>query len=79
MLFFSIHGLADLNCSITSLNIVATSGEKLPKVSYVNDEAAFRWALFSEEMAWDKLHEGIRKFAEDAETLKAMLKEKLQK
>ncbi|WAR54752.1 hypothetical protein PtB15_4B369 [Puccinia triticina] len=57
----------------------ATTGEKLPKVSYVNDEAAFRWALFSEEMAWDKLHEGIRKFAEDAETLKAMLKEKLQK
>jgi transaldolase len=60
-------------------NFTATTGEKLPKVSYVNDEAAFRWALFSEEMAWDKLHEGIRKFAEDAETLKAMLKEKLQK
>jgi transaldolase len=50
----------------------ATTGDKSPEVSiYVNDEAAFRWALFGEEMAWDKLHEGIQKFAEDAETLKA--------
>lgn len=28
-------------------------------------------------MAFDKLHEGIKKFAEDAETLKDILKAKL--
>jgi transaldolase len=29
-------------------------------------------------MAFDKLHEGIKKFAEDGETLKSVLREKLQ-
>jgi transaldolase len=29
-------------------------------------------------MAFDKLHEGIKKFAEDGETLKGVLREKLQ-
>ena len=28
-------------------------------------------------MAWDKLHEGIKKFAEDGETLQNVLKQKL--
>lgn len=28
-------------------------------------------------MAWDKLHEGIKKFAEDGQTLKDLLKKKL--
>lgn len=29
-------------------------------------------------MAFDKLHEGIKKFAEDGETLKKRLREKLE-
>ena len=28
------------------------------KVSFVDDEAAFRWSLFEDQMAFDKLHQG---------------------
>jgi transaldolase len=41
------------------------SAQKLEKVSYLDDEAKFRWALFEDAMAFDKLHEGIRGFAKD--------------
>jgi hypothetical protein len=40
-------------------------GEKMEKVSYLDDEAKFRWAMFEDTMAFDKLHEGIRGFAKD--------------
>jgi len=55
----------------------AIAAEKLEKVSYVNDGPGFRWALLDEPMAFDKLHDGIKQFAKDAETLKGILKEKL--
>lgn len=54
------------------------SSNKVPKVSYVDNEPEFRWALLQDQMAFDKLHEGIRKFAEDGNTLKALLRKKLQ-
>jgi len=53
------------------------SSSKLDKVSFVDDEAEFRWELLKDQMAFDKLHEGIKKFAEDGETLKALLRGKL--
>jgi len=56
-------------------NVNATGVQE--KVSFINDEAKFRWELFSDEMAFDKLHEGIRKFGADGETLKNVLREKL--
>ncbi|KAF8552337.1 transaldolase [Imleria badia] len=56
----------------------AAQAEPIPKVSYINNESEFRWALLQDAMAFDKLHEGIRKFAEDGDTLKNVLKEKLQ-
>lgn len=40
----------------------AKSAQPLEKVSFVDDKAAFHWALFEDTMAWDKLHEGIRSF-----------------
>jgi transaldolase len=46
-------------------------------VSYLKDESKFRWALFNDQMAFDKLHEGIRGFAADGETVKATLRSKL--
>lgn len=52
--------------------------EKYEKVSYLDDEAKFRWALFEDAMAFDKLHEGIRGFAKDGQALKDMIKGKLQ-
>lgn len=54
------------------------AADKHPKVSFVNNEAAFRWELLQEQMAFDKLHEGIKKFAEDGDTLKSILKKKLE-
>ncbi|OCF33198.1 transaldolase [Kwoniella heveanensis BCC8398] len=50
----------------------------IEKVSYLDDEAKFRWALFEDQMAFEKLHEGIRGFAKDGQTLKDLLKAKLQ-
>jgi transaldolase len=60
---------------------VEAAGKEDPiaKVSYINNEPEFRWELLQDQMAFDKLHEGIYKFAADAVTLKDMLKEKLQK
>jgi len=42
------------------------------------DEAGFRWLHNEDEMAVNKLSEGIRKFAADAQTLENIIKEKLQ-
>lgn len=39
----------------------------MEKTSYLNDEARFQWDMFEDQMAWDKLHEGIRGFAKDGE------------
>ncbi|GJE92483.1 transaldolase [Phanerochaete sordida] len=58
-------------------NAARTQAEKIPKVTFVDNEAEFRWALLQDSMAFDKLHEGIKKFAEDGETLKKLLREKL--
>lgn len=59
------------------MDIVAANANPIPKVSYVDNEAEFRWALLEDQMAFDKLHEGIKKFAADAVTLKDILKKKL--
>ena len=56
----------------------AAAAAPIPKVSFVDNEPEFRWALLQETMAFDKLHEGIKKFAEDGETLKALLRKKLE-
>jgi len=51
--------------------------EAIEKVTYVDNEPEFRWSLLQDQMAFDKLHEGIKKFAEDGETLKALIRKKL--
>jgi transaldolase len=56
----------------------AKSAAPMEKVTFVDNEPEFRWALLQDQMAFDKLHEGIKKFAEDGETLKKTLREKLQ-
>ena len=52
------------------------SGPEFEKVSF--DEKSFRWALNEDEMATDKLSEGIRKFAADAVKLESLIKAKLE-
>ncbi|KAK8845294.1 transaldolase [Kwoniella newhampshirensis] len=59
------------------LDAASANQEPIEKVSYLDNEAKFRWALFDDVMAFDKLHEGIRGFAKDGATLKDLLKAKL--
>ena len=42
------------------------------------DETSFRWELNEDQMATEKLSDGIRKFAADAIKLEKIIKEKLQ-
>ena len=48
----------------------------MDKVSY--DEKQFRWELNEDQMATEKLSEGIRKFAADQRKLEELIKNKLQ-
>jgi transaldolase len=57
----------------------SAAANPMPKVSFIDNEPEFRWALLQDQMAFDKLHEGIKKFAEDGATLKGLLKTKLSK
>jgi len=50
----------------------------IEKKTYIKDEALFRWEFNESAMGVTKLFDGIRKFAEDAVTLKDILKAKLQ-
>ncbi|KAL8647506.1 MAG: hypothetical protein Q9210_005519 [Variospora velana] len=50
----------------------------IPKKSYINDEALFRFDFNEEAMAVEKLREGISKFAADAITLKDILRKKVE-
>lgn len=49
----------------------------IEKKTYINEEAAFRFDFNEDQMAVEKLREGISKFAADAVTLKGIIKEKL--
>lgn len=60
------------------LDAAAAASLDIPKRSYLANEPAFRFDLNEEAMAVEKLREGISKFAADAETLKALLKAKIQ-
>ncbi|EEP78921.1 transaldolase [Uncinocarpus reesii 1704] len=60
------------------LDASAATKLDIPKRSYLNDEALFRFDFNEEQMAVEKLREGISKFAADAVTLKKILREKIQ-
>ena len=59
----------------------ASSAQSLdiPRRSYINDEATFRFEFNEDQMAVEKLREGISKFAADAVTLKNIIREKIEK
>lgn len=48
----------------------------IEKVSF--NEKQFRWLLNEDQMATEKLAEGIRKFAADTEKLEKVIRQKLQ-
>jgi transaldolase len=60
------------------LDAANAAGLDIPKKTYINDEALFRFDFNEEAMAVEKLREGISKFAADAVTLKDILKQKIQ-
>ncbi|KPM40452.1 Transaldolase [Neonectria ditissima] len=59
------------------LNASEASSLDLEKKTYINDEATFRFDFNEDQMAVEKLREGISKFAADAVTLKDIIKQKL--
>ncbi|KAF4509952.1 hypothetical protein G6O67_001884 [Ophiocordyceps sinensis] len=59
------------------LDAAGAASLKLERRSYIKDEALFRFDFNEDQMAVEKLREGISKFAADAVTLKDILKAKL--
>jgi transaldolase len=51
----------------------------IQKKTYLDEESLFRFDFNEDQMAVEKLRDGISKFAADAETLKSILKEKIGK
>ncbi|KAL6711583.1 Transaldolase [Coniothyrium glycines] len=60
------------------LNAEGASALDLEKKSYINNEADFRFYFNEDQMAVEKLREGISKFAADAVTLKEILRKKIE-
>ena len=59
---------------LTSIFILA---EALPLEKIHMDEKTFRWMVNEDQMATDKLSEGIRKFAADAVKLEGIIRSRL--
>jgi transaldolase len=60
------------------LDASAASSLSIEKKSYIDDESLFRFDFNEDQMAVEKLREGISKFAADAEVLKDILKKKIE-
>jgi transaldolase len=60
------------------LDASGASSLDIQKKTYINDEPTFRFDFNEDQMAVEKLREGISKFAADAVTLKEIIKAKLQ-
>lgn len=58
------------------LDLAYAQNSDVEKVTYINDEGAFRFALNEDAMATEKLSQGIRSFAKDAVTLLSQLEER---
>lgn len=59
------------------LDASAASSLDIAKKTYISDESLFRFDFNEEQMAVEKLREGISKFAADAVTLKDIIKSKI--
>ncbi|RYP37554.1 hypothetical protein DL767_002862 [Monosporascus sp. MG133] len=60
------------------LDASQASSLDIQKKSYINDESLFRFDFNEDQMAVEKLREGISKFAADAITLKDIIRKKIQ-
>ncbi|KAG6030539.1 hypothetical protein E4U41_007802 [Claviceps citrina] len=59
------------------LDAAAATSLDIERKTYIKDEALFRFDFNEDQMAVEKLREGISKFAADAVTLKDILKKKI--
>jgi transaldolase len=59
------------------LDSAQAATQNIEKKTYISDEGTFRFDFNEDQMAVEKLREGISKFAADAVTLKDILKKKL--
>jgi transaldolase len=59
------------------LDASSASSLDIARKSYINDESLFRFDFNEEQMAVEKLREGISKFAADAVTLKDIIRKKV--
>lgn len=60
------------------LDLETAKREGLDKVSFINDEAKYRYELNADAMATEKLSEGIRKFSADIIALYKLIEEKIK-
>jgi transaldolase len=73
-----LEDLMNSNAAVPKkLDAAAATTLNIEKKSYINNEPDFRFDFNEDQMAVEKLREGISKFAADAITLKGILKEKL--
>lgn len=79
LLTISPQLLGELDQSTESVHahLTAESAKKQDISKVEMNEKAFRWMMNEDEMATDKLAEGIRKFAADAVKLETILKDKM--
>lgn len=59
------------------LDSTKASALDISKRTYIDDEASFRFDFNEQQMAVEKLREGISKFAADAVTLKGIIRQKI--
>ncbi|KAL1460237.1 hypothetical protein WDU94_012164 [Cyamophila willieti] len=73
--------LEELENSTAPIDLMLSekSAKKVDLEKITLDEAAFRWELNEDQMATDKLSDGIRKFAVDSRKLETLLKELILK
>lgn len=65
--------LGDSTDTVTrQLDVAAAKREAIDKIAM--DEPTFRWMLNEDQMATDKLSDGIRKFAADSRKLETILR-----
>ncbi len=68
----------DSNVSVKlAKKLDAAAAKAAPMERISADEKTFRWMLNEDQMATDKLSEGIRKFAADAVKLESFIRTKL--
>ena len=75
-----LEELTNSSTTITKrLDASQANSMNIAKKTYIDDEPTFRFDFNEDQMAVEKLREGISKFAADATTLKDIIKEKLIK